>query len=153
MSNIFPSSEMVVPSEEDERSVFHLNGHVFTTPMKHCRPKHLWPTGLSEMLPEWVEPVERYLAAFAEPVRTIADEVRCPSCDLQVTGHHIILADYRYKTNINYSPEGTMEGRCTGCGYPCRLKHDIFVPGTTKRIVGLENFPLFYHPSATQRTN
>jgi hypothetical protein len=46
-----------------------------------------------------------------------------------------------------------MEGRCNGCGYPCRLHHAIFMPNDGPLLVRLRGFPLFYHPKATQRHN
>jgi hypothetical protein len=102
--------------------------------------------------PEWREPIEKYLAAFCEPIRTIADEIKCVACDEQVTGHHIGLQHWKFKQKLVYSEEGTKEGRCANCGYPCRLKHEIFTPENTL-LVRLSGFPLFYHPSATQQIN
>ena len=152
MSNIYPSNEMKVPTEEEERPVRHLNSIVFVHEAYHCRAKHLWPKDYTQIKDEWQDPIERYLAAFAKPIRSIADELRCFVCDAQLTGHSILLKDYRFQNNLTFSREGTWEGRCTQCGYPCRLKHDIFMPNNGPRLVGLTGFPLLYHPSATQRT-
>lgn len=143
--------DLVIPLRGEEHPVEIFAGRRLKNPAYHCRPEHLWPKGISEAQPEWVTQMELYLANFCEPIRTIADEVKCMACDKQVTGHHILLTDWRHKDAIKFSPHGTMEGTCTGCGYPCRLKHEIFVKDTRKLIVRLDNFPLFYHPSATNR--
>jgi hypothetical protein len=152
MSNIYPSNEMRVPPREEERPVRHLHSVVFTHEAWHCRPEHLWPKNYKEFKPEELDVVVRYLAAFTEPVRTVANELICFVCGSQITGHNVLLKDYRYKKNIEFTREGTWEGRCTECGYPCRLKHDIFIPNGGPRIIGLTGFPLFYHPTATQQT-
>jgi hypothetical protein len=152
MSNIYPSDELTIPTREEERPVRHMNGVVFTHDAWHCRPQHLWPKDYKNIKPEWQDSIERYLAAFVEPVRTVADEIICFVCGSQLTGHSVLLKDYRYQDNLTFSREGTWEGRCTGCGYPCRLKHDIFMPNGGPRLVGLTGFPLLYHPSATQKT-
>lgn len=142
-----------IPPESEERPVRIFNSIVLANDAYHCRPIHLWPKELSEAKAEWLPPMEQYLAAFCKPIRTIANEINCIACDEQVTGHQMGLADYRFKAKLNFEKEGTWEGRCASCGYPCRLKHDIFVPGTSFRIVGLTEFPLFYHPHATQKSS
>lgn len=146
-------TELTIPSEEDETPARHLNGMLLANPAYICRPKDLWPKGYKELKPEWVDPIERYLASFARPIRTIADEIKCVACDRQVTGHHVGLADWRFKTALTYSPEGTMEGRCNGCGYPVRVDHKMVMSNGGPLLVHLKGFPLFYHPIATQRTS
>jgi hypothetical protein len=145
--------ELEIPSEEEEHPVRSYNGFVLASDAKHCRPKHLWPNGMQELdqHPDWKESIERYLAAFCEPVTTAAKEICCVACNEQVTGHHMGLDDPRYATKLTYSPEGTMEGRCSGCGYPCRLRHEIALP-TGQPLVRIV-IPLFYHPSACQQAN
>lgn len=140
---------------EGEYPVRSLAGVIFANSAYHCRPKDLWPQGYREMQPEWVEPIETYLRDFARPIRTIADELRCLACDLQVTGHHVGLQDWRIKNALSYDPDPktSMEGRCGGCGYPCRLHHAIFMPNGGPLLVRLVPFPLFYHPHSTAKTN
>lgn len=145
-----PKTEQRV--EEGERPVLHCNGIILANEAYHCKAADLWPNGVAEMKPEWEEPIARYLQDFARPVRTIADEIRCLACDKQVTGHHVGLQDWRTKNALEYSTEGTCEGRCTGCGYPCRLFHEIFMPNGGPLLVRLNGFPLFYYPDSTART-
>jgi hypothetical protein len=152
MTDIKFPEHLGVPSEEEERPVRTFNGFVFANDAKHCRPRHLWPRGHTEIKEEWRESIERYLAAFCEPVTTAAKEICCVACNEQVTGHHVGLDDYRHRTKLTYSPEGTMEGRCTTCGYPCRIKHRIVGPNNVL-LVELTEFPLFYHPTACQQIN
>lgn len=144
--------EMKVPSEEEERPVRIFNGYVLANDIRHCRPRHLWPTGHEQIKEEWRDSIERYLAAFAEPVTTAAKEIVCPACGDQVTGHGQNTKDWRFRHKLTFSPEDTMEGRCANCGYPCRLKHEILSPNK-ELLVRLQGFPLFYHPAATQQTN
>jgi hypothetical protein len=148
------TEHLTIPSEEEERPVRIFNSIVLVNDARHCRPKHLWPKGGRELdqHPGWRDQIERYLAAFCEPVRTIADELRCVACDEQVTGHHVGIMDWRYRNRLTFSEEGSMEGRCTKCGYPCRLKHEISLP-SGQLLVRLVGFPLFYHPTACQQTN
>lgn len=141
----------MIPPREGEVPVQIFAGQRLKNPIYHCRPEHLWPKDIQQANPSWVKDISLYCANFAEPIRTIADELKCPACDKQVTGHHILLTDWRHKDAITYSPHGTMEGNCTGCGYPCRLKHEIRWSETGQMLVTLKNFPLFYHPSATER--
>lgn len=142
-----------IPSEEDERPVRIFSGIVLANDAYHCRPKHLWPNDISQAKPEWIPPMELYLANFCKPIRTIADEIRCVACDEQVTGHHVGVLDYRVRGKLGWSEEGTKEGRCLSCGYPMRMRHQIFMPDDGPRLVDLNGFPLFYHPSATQNLN
>ena len=141
-----------IPTEEGERPVRICNGIVLPTPAYICRPEDLWPTEMKEAKSEWIEPIRRYLQDFTRPIRTIADEIRCLACDEQVTGHHVGLIDPRFKNKLDYAPEGTYEGRCTNCGYPCRLLHKIYMPNGGPLLVRLVGFPLFYHPDSTART-
>jgi hypothetical protein len=132
--------------EDGEVPVRNYHGVVLANPAYHCRPRDLWPTELDELPMEFWHPLEEYLKRFSRPVRTIADEIRCLACDKQVTGHHVGLQDWRYKSAMTYSTEGTCEGRCNGCGYPVRLFHEIRTLDGEKLIVRLNGFPLFYHP-------
>jgi hypothetical protein len=147
------SDTYIIPPRSEERPVRSLGDFVFANDAWHCRPVHLWPRGIKDMLEEWREPIERYLAAFCEPVTTAAKEVCCVACNEQVTGHHVGLDHWKFKQKLTYSPEGTREGRCTTCGYPCRLLHRIVSLDGQHLLVELSDFPLFYHPSATQQTN
>ncbi len=142
-----PKTELLV--ENEERPARNANGHVLANPAYHCRPEDLWPSDVEDLKPEWRDAIERYLFAFARPVRTIADEIRCVACDRQVTGAHVGLADFRTKTALSYVKEGTWEGRCAACAYPARLKHNIFMPDNGPCLVSLTGFPLFYHPEST----
>jgi len=142
-------SELIIPTREEELPILYVSGHALHTPAYHCRPGHLWPKDIALAEPEWVHSMEVYLANFCEPVRTIADEIRCVACNIQVTGHHVLLTDWRTKSTIKFAPNGTMEGHCVNCGYPCRLNHQIFSLQTKQLLVHLKNFPLFYHPQAT----
>jgi hypothetical protein len=144
-------ASLVIPSEEEERAVRTHNGFVFAHDARHCRIKHLWPKDQGGLKPEWREPIERYLAAFCEPVRTPADEIVCVACGEQVTAHHVGIGDYRYRDKLKYKKEGTWECRCAMCAYPGRMKHTIFFPPTGEPLVQLIGFPLFYHPTATQQ--
>lgn len=148
---------MVIPPEDEERPVRIHNGMVLANDVYHCRPKHLWPRQQDskelEQHEDWRRAIEKYLAAFAAPIRTIADEVKCPACDTQVTAHHGGLEDYRFRNNLKFKREGTWEGRCGTCGYPCRLVHLIGLPNSDVVLVHLKGFPLFYHPSATSQIN
>ncbi len=139
--------------EDKERPVRSCAGVVLANDAYHCRVVDLWPKGVAEAKPEWITAINDYLWAFARPVRTIADEIRCVACDKQVTGAHVGLAEWRTKTALTYSEEGDMEGRCTGCGYPARLRHRILTRDQTAVLVELKGFPLFYHPDATVKTN
>lgn len=143
---------LVIPPESEEKPVRIFHSVVFANDAYHCRPIHLWPNEIKDAKPEWLPPMERYLAAFCKPIRTIADEIKCVACDEQVTGHHVGFDHYKYRSNLKFQREGTWEGRCASCGYPCRLKHRIFMPNG-QPLVELIGFPLFYHPSATQRNN
>lgn len=153
MSDISLPTGMAVPPRSEERPARSLAGYVFANDAWHCRPIHLWPNGMSELEkhPEWKEPIESYLAAFCEPVTTAAKEICCVACNEQVTGAYMSLQDWKQKGKLQFSLEGTREGRCRSCGYPCRLRHRIFLGETP--LVGLDDFPLFYHPSATQPKN
>jgi hypothetical protein len=135
-----------IPSREEEHPVKTFNGVVLAHEMTICRPEHLWPKGMDELRqhPDWFEAIERYLAAFADPIRTIANEIKCPACGIQVTGHPMSPSAWKYFGSIKHSSEGTMEGRCGECGYPCRLKHEIKMGEIL--LVRLTQFPLFYHP-------
>lgn len=150
MSNVYPlkgPGREKIPSEEEERPVYQLRGHVFKHPMKHCRPRHLWPQGHQNFSEDERKAAEIYLANFAEPIRSIAEEVKCPACDSQVTGHHTIVTDWRHKNAITWDPQ-TMEGHCVTCGYPMRMSHKVLLGDRV--IFFLKEFPLFYHPNATQ---
>lgn len=150
MSNIFPLPYKKIPSEEDEQPARYAQGVELKNPAYHCRPKDLWPKGVASAEQSWLDAMQLYLANFARPIRSIADEIKCLACNTQVTGHHVIITDWRHRTKLKYSPEGTMEGSCTNCGYPARLKHDIYLG--QQLLVSLKGFPLFYHPSATERS-
>lgn len=153
MTEVKIPDHLEIPSREEERPVKTYNGVVLAHEMLICRPEHLWPKGMDELNehPDWRDAIERYLAAFADPIRTIANEIKCPACGIQVTGHPRSPNAWKYFGAIKYSKEGTKEGRCGGCGYPCRLKHQIFLRETP--LVGLDNFPLFYHPDVCQQIN
>lgn len=138
--------------EEDERPALTCNGIVLANPAYHCKPVDLWPNDLKEAKPEWIPPMERYLFDFCRPVRTIADEVRCVSCDRQVTGAYVHLADWRQRKAMSFDEKWPYEGRCLGCGYPARLGHEILSP-EGQCLVKLSGFPLFYHPDSTSRIN
>lgn len=142
-----PKTEQRV--EDGEKPVRICNGMVLANSAFHCKPVDLWPTKLKEAKPEWIPAMEHYLNAFARPVRTIADEIRCLACDEQVTAHHLGLADPRFKHKLEFSEKWPHEGRCTSCGYPCQLGHQIFYGD--ELLVKLSNFPLFFHPDATGR--
>jgi len=143
-------TDLMIPEKEFEIPVQIFAGHPLHHPIYHCRPEHLWPKGISEANPQWIRDISLYCANFGRPIKTIADEIKCPCCDKQVTGHHVLLTSWQHKDAIKFSPHGTMEGTCTGCGYPCRLKHVIKWKETGQTLVSLTNFPLFYHPSATR---
>jgi hypothetical protein len=151
-SSLIPEG-LVIPPRDEEVPVRTFNGFVFANDAWHCRPIHLWPKGVDELEkhPDWKDQIERYLAAFCEPVTTAAKEICCVACNEQVTGAYINVEDWRHKGKLEFSQEGTWEGRCRSCGYPCRLKHEIMLGELL--LVRLQAFPLFYHPSATQRTN
>lgn len=143
--------QMVIPSEEEERPVRTFNGHILANDALHCRPRHLWPKGMDELNkhPDWKEAIERYLGAFCDPVINAAKQIHCVACNDQVTGAYTDMDDWRVRGKLEFSMEGTREGKCKNCGYPCRLRHRIMLG--TLPLVALDDFPLFYHPSATQR--
>jgi len=149
--NIVSVPEFRIPSREEEHPVQIFAGKRLKNPALHCRPEHLWPSDIKTAPIEWIHSMEIYLANFCKPNRTIADELKCTGCNTQVTGHHVLLADWRHKDAISFDPKGAREGKCNHCGYPCRLDHKIHSLESGKLLVHLKNFPLFYHPSATIR--
>lgn len=151
MSNTYPPMERQIPAEEDERPVKHLNGVILANDAFHCRPKDLWPNDMEHAKPEWVPYMELYLANFCRPIQSIAKEVKCVACDKQLTGAYAYMADWKSQNAVNFDPGSpTLEGKCDGCGYPVRCKHTIKLPNG-QVLVRLDNFPLCYHPSATER--
>lgn len=116
----------------------------------HCTIKDLWPREHQKAEPQWVESINNYLVDFCRPIRTIADELRCVACNQQVTGHHILLMNQATKHALSWDPS-TNEGRCEGCGYPVRVRHTIRTLDGQQVLVDLQDFPLFYHPSAIKK--
>lgn len=153
MSNIFSTNQRIIPTEEDEVAVRQMNGILFVNNAYHCRPKDLWPSELVDAKPEWVRAMELYLANFCRPIQSIAREVKCVACDKQLTGAYAHMADWRHASAVTVNTSSaTLEGRCSGCGYPVRCRHEIKLPDG-RTLVRLDNFPLCYHPSATERAN
>jgi hypothetical protein len=138
---------------EDEVPVRTFMGQVLANPAYHCKGVDLWPNEIKELSEEHIAGLDAYLERFSRPVRTIADEIRCVACDFQVTGAHVGLQDWRHKTALTYSTEGTCEGRCNQCGYPVRLFHEIRSLNGERLLVRLNGFPLFYHPNHTAQIN
>lgn len=143
-----------MPEPEDfsrEGGIIVVNGTALRNTAYPCMAVDLWPTDVRKAKPEWVEAMNLYLTDFCRPVRSIADEIKCVACDSQVTGHHVLLTDWKNKEALTYSPHGTMEGRCTRCAYPMRMKHEIFSGDKTQLLVRLEGFPLFYYPPSLKK--
>lgn len=144
MSNVFPGDKSI-PSEAEEKPIFQLNGHVFKTPAKHCRLTHVLrdEPGISE---EWKNRVRLYLANFAQPVRSIAEEVFCFACGLQWTSHHGI-ENWKDKDALLIDKTTKhWESKCSGCGWPVRFRHTVYLEDGRPLIQ--ITVPLAYHPTA-----
>lgn len=135
-----------IPTEAEETPETSYLGIMFKNKAFHCRPKHLFPAAdLAEAEAEWVEAMEGYLANFCEPVKNIANQIHCVSCNSQLTGAQGML-DWRSRAALRVDEESpALEARCTQCGYPTRCQHSIFLPNG-KLVVQLNWFPLQYHP-------
>jgi len=151
MSNIYPIMDRI-PSVEDERPVTQKDGFVFANPAYHARHDDLWPPKAGEEPPRdsWRQAIDLYLANFCRPVRSIANEVKCFACNMLLTKPYA-GPGARGLTVDPHSP--TLEGRCDGCGWPVRCRHEILTLPTegSQPLVRLDYFPMSYHPSAIER--
>lgn len=140
-----------IPTLEEERPIKNHNGFVFSNPAFHCRHDDLWtPRPGDNLSTEGRRAIDVYLANFCRPVQSIAKEVRCVACNVNLT---FPMGGRERRTITMDTSSATKEGRCTDCGYPLRCTHIITLlpPHPPHVVVKLEFFPLCYHPSATKR--
>jgi hypothetical protein len=140
-----------IPTLEEEVPVLNLNGFIFSNRAYHCRHDDLWtPRPEDSLSLEGRRAIDVYLANFCRPVQSIAKEVRCVACNVNLT---LPMGGDARKTMVVDSSSDTLESRCEECGYPLRCRHMIVLlaPHSPLAVVKLDFFPLCYHPSATTR--